>query len=209
MAATDTISVTLTWALSLLLNNKDCLRKAQKEIEELVGKQRQVEESDLNNLVYLQAILKETMRLYPAGPLSVPREAINDCTINGYKIRSGTRLLVNLYKIQRDPQFWDNPLEFHPERFLTSHIECDFRGKNFELMPFGSGRRMCPGISYALKMMLFVLANLMHGFDVGTLSEKVIDMTEGSGMTNLKATPLEVILCPRLPSHVYDYNDFD
>ncbi|XP_057545068.1 cytochrome P450 CYP82D47-like [Amaranthus tricolor] len=209
LAATDTIAVTLTWALSLLLNNKDCLRKAQKEIEEVVGKERQVEESDLNNLVYLQAVLKETMRLYPAGPLSVPREAITDCTINGYKIQAGTRLLVNLYKIQRDPQLWDNPLEFHPERFLTSHIDCDFRGQNFELMPFGSGRRMCPGISYALKMMLFVLANLLHGFDVGTSSEKAIDMTEGYGLTNMKATPLEVILSPRLPSHVYDYYDFE
>lgn len=198
LAAADTTAVTLTWALSLLLNNKDILKKAQVELETVVGKERQVEELDLMNLVYLQAVLKETMRLYPAAPLSVPREAISDCSVSGYDIPAGTQLFVNLYKIHRDPQVWSDPLDFHPERFLTTHKDYDVRGKNFEFMPFGSGRRICPGISFALQVMQFTLANLLHEFDISTLSDETVDMTEGFGITNLKATPLEVVLTHHL-----------
>ncbi|XP_056685002.1 cytochrome P450 CYP82D47-like [Spinacia oleracea] len=202
LAGTDTTTVTLIWALSLLINNRESLKKTQTEIDNHVGKDRQVDESDLQKLVYLQAVLKETMRLYPAGPLT-QREAITDCTVSGYKILAGTQLYVNLYKIHRDPKLWANPLDFQPERFLTTHMECDIRGQNFELIPFGSGRRICPGISFALQSTQFTLANLLHGFDISTPSDKAVDMTEGLGMTNLKATPLEVLLSPRLPDHVY------
>ncbi|OMO74971.1 Cytochrome P450 [Corchorus olitorius] len=104
LAASDTTMVSLTWALSLLLNNRDALRKAQEELDTHVGKDRLVEESDIKNLVYLQAIVKETLRLYPAGPLSVPHESLEDCTVSGYHIPAGTRLLINIYKIHRDPR---------------------------------------------------------------------------------------------------------
>ncbi|XP_010686309.2 cytochrome P450 CYP82D47-like [Beta vulgaris subsp. vulgaris] len=203
LAATDTTAVTLTWALSLLLNNKDILKKTQAELDNVVGKERQVEESDLKNLVYLQAVLKETMRLYPAAPLSVPREAITDCTVSGYYIPVGTQLFVNLYKIHRDPEVWEDPLEFHPERFLTTYKQYDVRGQQFEYMPFGSGRRICPGISFALLAMQFTLASLLHGFDISIPCDGTVDMTEGFGLTNLKATPLEVIATHRLPRNIY------
>ncbi|XP_021766092.1 cytochrome P450 CYP82D47-like [Chenopodium quinoa] len=206
LAAADTTAVTLTWALSLLLNNKEVLKKSQAELDIVVGKERQVEESDLKNLVYLQAVLKETMRLYPAAPLSVPREAISDCIVSGYNIPAGTQLFVNLYKIHRDPLVWENPLDFHPERFLTTNKDYDVRGQSFEFMPFGSGRRICPGISFALSVMQFTLANLLHGFDISIPLDETVDMTEGFGITNLKTTPLEVILTHRLPSNLY--NDF-
>ena len=169
----------------------------------MVGKERQVEESDLKNLVYLQAVLKETMRLYPATPLSVPREAITDCTVSGYYIPVGTQLFVNLYKIHRDPEVWEDPLEFHPERFLTTYKQYDVRGQQFEYMPFGSGRRICPGISFALLAMQFTLASLLHGFDISIPCDGTVDMTEGFGLTNLKATPLEVIATHRLPRNIY------
>ncbi|XP_021728509.1 cytochrome P450 CYP82D47-like [Chenopodium quinoa] len=202
LGATDTTSATLTWALSLLLNNRESLKKAQTEIDNQVGKGRLVEESDLRKLIYLQAVLKETMRLYPAVPLT-QREALTDCTVSGYQILPGTQLFINISKIQRDPKLWTDPLEFRPERFLTTHTEYDVRGQNFELIPFGSGRRSCPGITYALLSMQFALANLLHAFDVSTLSDEAVDMTEGFGITNLKVTPLKVLLNPRLQDHVY------
>ena len=204
LAGADTTAVTLTWALSLLLNNKDVLKKTQAELDAMVGKERQVEESDLKNLVYLQAVLKETLRLYPAAPLSVPREAIADCTVSGYHIPAGTELFVNLYKIHRDPKVWQDPSDFRPERFLTTNKDYDVRRQNYEFLTFGSGRRICPGISYALQVMQFTVANLLHGFEVSTPSGELVDMSEGFGLTNLKITPLEVILTHRLPQNIYN-----
>ncbi|KAL9247545.1 hypothetical protein vseg_020967 [Gypsophila vaccaria] len=204
LAASDTTGVTLTWALSLLLNNKDALKKTQAELDSFVGKERKVEESDLKNLIYLQAVLKETMRLYPAAPLSVPRESIADCTVNGYHIPKGTQLFLNLNKIHRDPETWKDPCEFHPERFLTTHKDYDVRGQNFDYMTFGCGRRICPGISFALSFMQFMLASLLQGYEISTPKNDAVDMTEGAGLTNLKATPLDVILTPRLPAHLYE-----
>ncbi|KAL5558130.1 hypothetical protein UlMin_034343 [Ulmus minor] len=203
LAATDTTMVTMTWALALLLNNRDTLKKVQEELDEHVGRQRQVKESDLENLVYLQAIIKETLRLYPAGPLSVPHEAIEDCNVGGYDVVAGTRLLVNLSKLHRDPRVWLDPDEFKPERFLTDHKDIDLRGQNFEFIPFGSGRRICPGISFALRAMQLTLANLLHGFDLTTPFDEPVDMRESIGLTNLKATPLDVFLNPRLPTEAY------
>ncbi|KAJ0747754.1 putative cytochrome P450 [Helianthus annuus] len=142
-AATDTTTATLTWALALLVNQPVVLKKAQQELENHVGRDRNVEESNMNNMVYLQAIIKETMRLYPAAPLSAPHESTEDCIVGGYTIPKGTRLLVNIWKIQHDPQIWTAPFEFRPERFLTSNKEIDVKGRHFELIPFGSGRRIC------------------------------------------------------------------
>lgn len=202
-AATDTTALTLTWALSLILNNPSTLEKIRGEIDLHVGKERQVEESDINNLTYLQALVKETLRLYPPGPLLLPHECIEDCTVDGYHVTKGTRLLVNVSMIHRDPEFWSDPDAFRPERFLEEHKEVDVRGNHFNLIPFGGGRRICPGISLGLQSVQLALANLVHGFDVKKISEKPIDMTEAPGLSNVKATPLNVFLSPRLPSHLY------
>ncbi|KAJ9567498.1 hypothetical protein OSB04_003464 [Centaurea solstitialis] len=203
VAGLDTTSLTLTWALSLLLNNPKTLKTAQDEIDEHVGRDRPVEESDLKNLVYLDAIIKETLRLYPAGPLSVPHESTEDCIVGGYSIPKGTRLLVNLWKLQRDPNIWFDPNEFRPERFLTSHKDIDVKGKHFELLPFGSGRRMCPGILFSLQALGLTLASLIQQFVLNRPSNEPIDMTESAGLTNSKATPLEVLLSPRLSFDMY------
>nr|GMD80214.1 cytochrome P450 CYP82D47-like [Ipomoea batatas] len=202
-AATDTTALTLTWALSLILNNPSTLEKIRGELDIHVGKERQVEESDINNLIYLQALVKETLRLYPPGPLLLPHECIEDCTVDGYHVTKGTRLLVNVSMIHRDPEFWSDPDAFRPERFLEEHKEVDVRGNHFNLIPFGGGRRICPGISLGLQSVQLALANLVHGFDVKKISEKPIDMTEAPGLSNVKATPLNVFLSPRLPSHLY------
>lgn len=203
-AGTDTTIVTLTWTLSLLLNNYEALKKAQDELDTHIGKDKWVQESDIKNLVYLQAIVKEALRLYPAAPLSVPHESMEDCVIGGYNIPKGTRLIVNIWKYHHDPNIWPKPHEFKPERFLTTHKDVDVKGNHFELIPFGSGRRMCPGISLALQVLPFVIAVLVQGFDMKRPSEETIDMSESFGLTVLKASPLEVLLAPRLASVLYE-----
>ncbi|KDP38424.1 hypothetical protein JCGZ_04349 [Jatropha curcas] len=202
-AAADTTATMLTWAISLLMNHRWALKKAQQELDFHVGVERQVDGSDLKKLIFLQAIVKETLRVYPVAPLSGPREALEDCTIAGYHVKAGTRLLVNVWKIQRDPKLWTNPLSFQPERFLTSHVNVDVRGQNFELLPFGSGRRACPGTSFALHALHFTLARLLHSFDLATPMDQPVDMTEGTGITLPKANPVEVLLSPRLPGKLY------
>ncbi|KAJ0640073.1 putative cytochrome P450 [Helianthus annuus] len=202
-AGSDTTSVTLTWALSLLLNNPNTLKNAQEEIDEHVGRDRQVEESDIKNLVYLDTIIKETLRLYPAAPLSVPHESMEDCVVSGYDIPKGTHLLVNLWKIHRDPNIWSDPCEFKPERFLTSQKDIDLKGNHFELLPFGTGRRMCPGVYFALQVLPLALANVIQQFVINRTSNEPIDMSESSGLTTSKATPLQVLLAPRLSHQMY------
>ncbi|XP_059453896.1 cytochrome P450 82A3-like [Corylus avellana] len=201
LGGADTNTVTIIWAISLLLNNRQVLKKAQEELDIHVGKERALNESDINQLVYLQAIVKEALRLYPAAPLSGPREFSKDCIIGGYHVPKGTRLITNIWKIQIDPRIWSDPLAFKPERFLTAQLkDVDLRGKSFELIPFGSGRRVCPGISFGLQMVHLTLASFLHRYDISTPSNAPVDMTESLGLTNLKATPLEVLITPRLPS---------
>ncbi|XP_031097402.1 cytochrome P450 CYP82D47-like [Ipomoea triloba] len=203
-AGTDTTTITLIWALSLVLNNYTVLEKIQAELDTHVGRERHINHSDLNNLTYLQAVVKETLRLYPAGPLALPHEFIDDCIINGYHVPKGTRVLVNVSKVHQDPDFWSDPNAFRPERFLSEHNKIDVKGNDFELIPFSSGRRMCPGTSLAIQVMEFILASLIQGFDLKRISDMPIDMTDGVGLTNMKATPLFASLTPRLPSHLYN-----
>ncbi|KAF9600188.1 hypothetical protein IFM89_005012 [Coptis chinensis] len=202
LGGSDTTSVALTWVLSLLLNNRDILKKAQDELDQHVGKDRNVEDSDINNLVYLGAIVKESMRLYQVGPL-IEREATHDCNIGGYHVKAGSRLLVNIWKVQQDPTLWSDPSEFRPERFLDGNSKMDVKGQHFELIPFGSGRRMCPGLLFALNVIHLVLARLLHSFDLATPMNAKVDMTETSSVTNYKGTPLQVLLTPRLGFKLY------
>ncbi|CAL8177918.1 unnamed protein product [Prunus armeniaca] len=204
LTGTESTSVTLTWALSLLLNNPKTLKAAQQEMDIHVGRDRWVQESDLPNLKYLQAILKETLRVYPPGPLTGLREATEDCHLAGYHVPKGTRLLVNIWKLQRDPSMWANPSEFQPERFMTTHADVEFKGQNnFEYIPFSSGRRSCPGMVFGLQVVQLILARLVQGFDMSRVGDEAVDMREGLGLALPKANPLEALLSPRLPLHLY------
>ncbi|KAI3932336.1 hypothetical protein MKW92_002803 [Papaver armeniacum] len=205
LGGSDTTSVSLTWALCLLVNHPDALKKVHDELDVHVGSGRQVEESDIKNLTYLQAIIKETLRLYPPGVMTAPRISKADCRVAGYDIPAGTRLFVNIWKIHRDPRVWSDPSEFQPERFYTGgrHADMELRGQNFELIPFGSGRRSCPGTSFALQLLHLALARLLHGFDFKRPSDEPIDMSQCQGLTNAKATLAEVLVTPRLPSKLY------
>ncbi|MFQ6642101.1 hypothetical protein Gotur_017320 [Gossypium turneri] len=207
LAAEDTTSITMTWALALLLNNCDTLNKVQQELDIHVGKDKLlISESDTKNLVYLQSIIKETLRLYSPAPLSVTHEAIEDYTVHGYDVLAGTWLIFNLHKIHRDPRIWTNPFEFRPEKIITTHKDFDVRGQNFELIPFGSGRRICPGILFALQVLQLTLTNVLHWFEFETPSGEAADMREAPGLTSPKATPLKVYISPRLPAFIYNSN---
>ena len=195
--------IATTWALSLLLNHQETLKKAQLELDEKVGRSRQVKESDVKNLIYLEAIVKETLRLYPAAPFLIPHESVEDCTVSGYHISAKTRLLVNVQKLQKDPFVWEDPCEFRPERFLTNDTKFDMKGQNMQLMPFGRGRRMCPGMSFALQLVHLTLASLLHEFEIDRPSEELLDMEEGFGFIIFRKTPLEIVLSPRLSNKVH------
>lgn len=205
LAGSDTTSVHLTWLLSLLVNNRQVMEQAQEEIDSSVGKERWVNESDIKNLVYLQAIVKEALRLYPPGPLSVPHLAREDCEVSGYHVPKGTRVFVNVWKLHRDPRIWSEPDKFCPERFMTSHAEVDVSGQHFEFTPFGSGRRSCPGITFAMQVTHLTLARLLQGFNFAAPSDLPVDMAEGQGMTLPRVNPLELLVVPRLACELYEY----
>ncbi|CAN6880303.1 unnamed protein product [Brassica oleracea var. botrytis] len=205
-SGSDPVIAILVWAVSLLVNNQHVLTKAQEELDSTIGQKRVVEESDLKDLVYLQAIVKETFRLYPTAPFNAYRETSEDFVIaNGnFHVPAGTHLLVNEWKVQRDPTFWPNPEEFQPERFLTSHKEVDAGGKmNYNLFPFGLGRRACPASLLGTKMIQYILARFLHSFDLDNPSSQNVDMSESNDLVNLKATPLEVFITPRLHESLY------
>nr|TKS07549.1 hypothetical protein D5086_0000113140 [Populus alba] len=178
---------------------KGCSRRAGRASR----KRKMVEESDIKNLRYLQAIVKETLRLYPPGPLTGIREAMEDCSIGGYDVPKGTRLVVNIWKLHRDPRVWKNPNEFKPDRFLTTHADLDFRGQNMEFIPFSSGRRSCPAINLGLIVVHLTLARILQGFDLTTVAGLPVDMIEGPGIALPKETPLEVVIKPRLGLELY------
>ncbi|XP_047973442.1 cytochrome P450 71A1-like [Salvia hispanica] len=191
VAATDTSAATVIWAMTALVKKPAAMERLQKEIRELVGDRTQVNEDDLPKLAYLKAVIKETLRLFPAAPLLLPRESMSDCKINGYTIPAKTLVFINAWAIGRDPESWENPDEFMPERFLNSSI--DILGTDFEVIPFGAGRRGCPGIAMGLATVELTLANLLHSFDwefPPGVSKEDIDTQVLPGLTMHKKHPL-------------------
>ncbi|KAL5222136.1 hypothetical protein ABZP36_026849 [Zizania latifolia] len=201
---TESSSVTVEWALSELIRKPSIFAAATEELNRVVGGVRWVNEKDIPHLPYLEAIIKETMRMHPIAPLLVPRVAREDAAVGGYDIRKGTRLFINMWTIGRDPELWDSPEEFTPERFVGSKI--DVKGQDFELLPFGSGRRMCPGYSLGLKAIQLSLATLLHGFTWRLpegMTKEELSMDEVFGLSTTRKYPLEVVVEPRLPAHLY------
>ncbi|KAK7301567.1 hypothetical protein RJT34_12434 [Clitoria ternatea] len=207
-AGTDTSSSTTEWAIAELIRSPKILAKVQQELDIVVGRDRNVREEDLTHLPYLQAVIKETFRLHPSTPLSLPRVAAESCEIFGYHIPKGSTLLVNVWAIARDPKEWANPLEFKPERFLPGgdKADVDIKGNVFEVIPFGAGRRICAGINLGLRMVQLLTATLAHSFDwelENGLNLEKLNMDEAYGLTLQRAEPLLVHPMPRLSPHVY------
>ncbi|XP_076898057.1 7-ethoxycoumarin O-deethylase-like [Bidens hawaiensis] len=196
-AGTDTTSSTLEWAMTEVLCNPHTMTKAKNELEKVIGKGNIVKEDEVLRLPYLSCIIKETLRLHPPVPLLLPRRVDKQVQLNGYTIPKGTQVLVNAWAIGRDSSVWDDSLEFKPERFLESRL--DVRGQDFELIPFGAGRRICPGLPLAIRMIPIMLGSLLNNFDWSldtNIQHEALDMSEKFGITLSKAKPLCVVPKP-------------
>eukprot|EP00252_Welwitschia_mirabilis_P011234 TRINITY_DN2528_c0_g1_i2.p2 TRINITY_DN2528_c0_g1~~TRINITY_DN2528_c0_g1_i2.p2 ORF type:complete len:206 (-),score=21.20 TRINITY_DN2528_c0_g1_i2:279-896(-) len=198
LAGTDTTQITVEWALSELIKNPSLMKKAQAEIDEAIGRERLLEETDVERLPYLQAVVKETLRIHPAVPL-LQHRAENTTEIGGFVIPKGTSVIINNWAIARDPSAWKEPCEFRPERFLQQNV--DFRGRDFEFIPFGAGRRICVGMPLANVIIHSVLGALIQSFDWH--GEEDLDMDYKFAVTMHRATPLLATPTPRLSSTVY------
>ena len=177
-----------------LLQNPKAMTKVQDEIDSVIGQNGVVQESDISQLPYLQAVVKETFRLHPPAPLLLPRKAETDVEILGFLVPKDTQVLVNVWAVGRDPSTWENPNRFEPERFLGK--DTDVKGRDYELTPFGAGRRICPGLPLAVKTVPLMLASLLYSFDWklpnGVASED-LDMDESFGLTLHKTNALHAV----------------
>ncbi|XP_008794219.3 premnaspirodiene oxygenase-like [Phoenix dactylifera] len=182
---------TLDWAMAELMRNPEVMKKAQSEVREVLGREVKVTEGEITELNYLKLVLKETLRLHPPIPLLVPRECREKVEVLGYEIPEKTRVIVNVWALGRDPKIWDDAEEFKPERFDGSKI--DFKGTNFEYLPFGAGRRMCPGITFGLANMELALACLLYYYN-WELADGMLpgdmDMAESSGVAARRKSEL-------------------
>ncbi|OEL20514.1 Isoflavone 2'-hydroxylase [Dichanthelium oligosanthes] len=195
-AGTETTATAAEWAMSLLLNHPEVLKRAQAEIDASVGTSRLLSAADVPGLGYLQCVVTEALRLYPAVPLLVPHESAADCAVGGHHVPRGTMLLVNAYAIHRDPAAWADPAAFRPERFEAGGAAGATEAAL--MIPFGMGRRKCPGESLALRTLGLVLGTLIHCFDWDTVGGAEVDMAEGAGGLMLpRAAPLEAMCRPR------------
>ncbi|XP_062213978.1 4-hydroxyphenylacetaldehyde oxime monooxygenase-like [Phragmites australis] len=193
-ASVDTSSVTMVWAMAELMRKPASLKKVQEEVRAVVGNKERVQPHDMPKLKYLKMVVKETLRLHPAVPLLLPRETLRHVKISGYDVPAKTRLLVNAWAIGRDPSTWDNPEEFDPDRFEGKDV--DFNGLHFELLPFGAGRRMCPGMAMGVATTEFTLANLLYCFDWELpegMTPEDVSMEEAGGLTVHREMPLVLV----------------
>ncbi|XP_058093523.1 cytochrome P450 71A1-like [Magnolia sinica] len=194
VAGTETTSATLEWTMTELITNPRTMVKAQEEVRRVIGRKMKVEEKDIVEMNYLKNVIKETLRLHPPAPLLIPHQSISSVTLQGYFIPPKTRVYINAWAIGRDPKLWEKPNEFLPDRFTNSPI--DLKGNDFQLIPFGSGRRICPGMTFASYTMEFALANLLYWFDwefpAGVTKEN-LDLSEEIGMASHKKYPLLLV----------------
>ncbi|KVH87895.1 cytochrome P450 [Cynara cardunculus var. scolymus] len=175
------------------------MKELQEEVSAVGQGRPMILEKDLKKMQYLKATIKETLRLYPPLPLLIPREPTQDVKLMGYDIPMGTQTIINAWAIGRDPTLWEEPEKFWPERFLNSST--DYKGLHFELLPFGSGRRGCPGIQFAIAIYELALANVIYKFDLALpngVKGKDLDMSETvSSITLNKKSPLLVMATSR------------
>ncbi|XP_004248583.1 desmethyl-deoxy-podophyllotoxin synthase isoform X2 [Solanum lycopersicum] len=197
IAGTDTSSTALEWAMAELMKNPHVMEQAQAEVRKAFKGKSMMTESEVQQLDYLKLVIKETLRLHAPVPLLVPRVARERCELGGYEIQANTRLMVNAWAICRDPKYWENAECFEPERHRNSTL--DFKGNNFEFIPFGAGRRACPGILFGISNLELPLAQLLLHFDwklPNGIEPNNLDMTEAFGETVRKKTNLHVIGIP-------------
>lgn len=210
VGGSETTSNTVEFAMAEMMNKPEIIKKAQKELDEVVGEDNSkgvLEESHIGKLPYLKAVMKEVLRLHPVLPLMVPHCPMESTVVGNYTVPKGSRVFVNVWAIHRDPLIWENPLEFLPERFLNNNYYGkvnvgDYSGNDFNYLPFGSGRRMCAGVPMAERMVMFSLASLLYYFEwklpitAGEFDDK-IDLSDEFGIVLKKKKPLIAIPTPR------------
>ncbi|KAL5719413.1 5-O-(4-coumaroyl)-D-quinate 3'-monooxygenase [Ranunculus cassubicifolius] len=204
IAGMDTTAISVEWAMAELIRNPRVQEKAQEEMDRVIGFERVLQETDFSSLPYLQCIVKEALRLHPPTPLMLPHKANTSVKVGGYDIPKGASIHVNVWAVARDPAVWKEPLEFRPERFMEEDV--DMKGHDYRLLPFGAGRRVCPGAQLGINLVTSMLGHLLHHFQwrprEGVKPEE-LDMTENPGLVTYMTTPINVVPTPRLPSHLY------
>ncbi|XP_030523760.1 cytochrome P450 84A1-like [Rhodamnia argentea] len=201
---TETVASAIEWVMAELMRSPEDLKKVQKELADVVGLHRRVKESDFENLTYLRCVIKETLRLHPPIPLLL-HETAEDVEVSGYFIPARTRVMINAWAIGRDPSSWEDPDTFKPSRFLSEGAP-DFKGSNFEFIPFGSGRRSCPGMQLGLYGLEYAVADLLHCFTwelPNGMKPGEMDMSDMFGLTAPRAHRLVAIPSPRLLCPLY------
>ncbi|XP_023729968.1 geraniol 8-hydroxylase [Lactuca sativa] len=197
---TDTTSTMAEWTMAELLKHPEIMKKIQDELEQVVGLNNIVEESHLPRLCYLDAVIKETFRLHPPLPLLIGRCPNQSCNVGGYTVPKGSNVFLNVWAIHRDPKHWENPTKFDPDRFLNTDgtTKYDYSGNNTNFLAFGSGRRKCPGIPLGEKMLVYLLASLLHSFDWTLPEDKEHELSDKFGIVLKKKNPLMAIPSQRL-----------
>ncbi|KAI3697318.1 hypothetical protein L6452_30253 [Arctium lappa] len=199
---TDTSSITIEWAMTELIKHPSVMEKVQKEVREAFQKKREITELDIQGLSYLQSVIKETLRLHPPLPMLLPRVCREQCKIGGYDIPIKMKVIINAWACSTDPEFWEDPESFRPERFENTSV--DFKGTNYHYIPFGSGRRMCPGITFGLVSVELFLAQMLYNFDwklADGSNPLDIDMMEAEGTFAAKKIHLHLIPTSYAPNN--------
>lgn len=197
VAGTDTTSTVLEWAMTELFRHPNVMKKLQDEVRNVVRDGSHIAEKDIDQMPYVKAVLKETLRLHLPVPLLAPRESMQDMKVQGHDIGAGTLVIVNAWKIARDGMYWEDPEEFKPERFLDSSV--DYKGHDFQFTPFGAGRRGCPGAQFARALDELVLANMVFHFDWALPNGETgeaLDMSETAGLVIHRKIPLVAVASP-------------
>ncbi|KAL6523308.1 hypothetical protein OROGR_016911 [Orobanche gracilis] len=203
-AGMDTTTITVEWAMAEMVRNPRVQQKLQDELDRVVGRERIMTEADIPNLPYLQFVTKECFRMHPPTPLMLPHKAKTNVKIGGYDIPKGATVSVNAWAIARDPSVWNSPLEFRPERFQEEDV--DMKGTDYRLLPFGSGRRICPGAQLAINLVSSMLGHMVHHFTwtpKNGVRLEDMDMVEQPGTVTYMRTPLQAVPTPRLSGNLF------
>jgi len=193
-AGGDTAASTINWAIAEMIRDPRVMKKAQDEVREVFNMKGRVDEICIDELKYLKSVVKETLRLHLPAPLLLPRECGQACEIEGYHVPAKSKVIVNAWAIGRDPNYWSEAERFYPERFIDSST--DYKGSSFEYLPFGAGRRICPGITFGLINIELALAYLLYHFDwklPNEMKSEDLDMTEEFGVTVRRKNDLFLI----------------
>ena len=198
VGGSDTTSASIEWLVVELLRNPRVMKKAQEEVRKIVGNKPKINMNDIIKMEYLNCVIKENLRLHPSAPLLLPRETSASVEVGGYHVPAKTRVFINAWAIQRDPNIWEKPEEFIPERFENNPVE--YTGKGCELVLFGCGRRGCPGMAFGMASTEYMVANILYWFDWELPADlEDLDMSEVYGLTVSKKSALHVVPIPYSP----------